>query len=210
MQKDDHQSEIVTLKPFDKQTVDMEAVKMPVDPKIALSTTIKLSVGGTRFETTLVTLCKFPTSLFSIMFAKHSSLLLDADDYYFIDRDGTHFRYILNFLRSPETFELLLSGPFLKELKTECDYYRLTEYMFPSVVVAPFNIGTQHVQQNGFGIFSINNKPARVCLYCDCADSGSYEFLPSFKTIVKSKGGIIDAAQPHTQTGGSVCRFCSR
>jgi len=92
---------------------------------------VKLDVGGHRFTTSLTTLRRFPDTMIGAMFSGRHAFQLDDEGYYFIDRDGTHFRYILNFLRSPETFLCELTGPALNEFKNECDYYALNELMFP-------------------------------------------------------------------------------
>uniref|UniRef100_A0A7S3HNI9 BTB domain-containing protein n=1 Tax=Spumella elongata TaxID=89044 RepID=A0A7S3HNI9_9STRA len=92
---------------------------------------IKLDVGGVKFTTSLTTLRRFPDTMIGAMFSGRHAFQLDDEGYYFIDRDGTHFRYILNFLRSPETFLCELTGPALNEFKNECDYYALNELMFP-------------------------------------------------------------------------------
>ena len=61
---------------------------------------IKLDIGGTIFTTSLTTLQRDPNSLLAAMFSGRHELEPDADDNsYFIDRDGTFFRFILNFLR---------------------------------------------------------------------------------------------------------------
>jgi hypothetical protein len=36
-----------------------------------------------------------------VMFSGRHELFPDADGAYFIDRDGAHFRHILNYLRDP-------------------------------------------------------------------------------------------------------------
>jgi vacuolar-type H+-ATPase subunit H len=95
---------------------------------------VKLNVGGSRFDTSHTTLTRFPDSMIGTMFNGRHTLVLDKEGYHFIDRDGTHFRYILNFLRSPESFILELAGPGLVELRSECDFYGLTEHMFPTTV----------------------------------------------------------------------------
>ena len=63
---------------------------------------IKLNVGGMKFETTLSTLARYPDSMLGTMFSGREGIEVpvDEDGYVFIDRDGTHFRVILNFLRS--------------------------------------------------------------------------------------------------------------
>ena len=50
---------------------------------------ITLDVGGRHFATTRQTLLSVPNSIFH-------NMINDDNDHYFIDRDGGHFRYILN------------------------------------------------------------------------------------------------------------------
>ena len=62
---------------------------------------VKLNVGGTKFETTKATLEQFvPEGMLALMFSGRFKVDSDKDDYVFLDRDGTHFRKILNFLRT--------------------------------------------------------------------------------------------------------------
>merc|ERR1719502_2143166 len=49
---------------------------------------------------------------------------------HFIDRDATHFRHVLNFLRDPLGYEVTLSGKELQEFKVELDYYGLLQAVF--------------------------------------------------------------------------------
>ena len=92
---------------------------------------LKLDVGGTHFTTSLTTLKRFPDSMIGSMFSGRHALILDKEEFYFIDRDGTHFRHILNFLRNPEKFQLNLSGEHRIELIGEVKYYGLEDVMFP-------------------------------------------------------------------------------
>ena len=59
--------------------------------------TIDLNVGGMHFLTSLSTMTNSPELYFGVMFSGwHDLKAMQCEDgSYFIDRDGTHFRYIL-------------------------------------------------------------------------------------------------------------------
>ncbi|KAM9453939.1 BTB/POZ domain-containing protein KCTD14-like isoform 1-T1 [Salvelinus alpinus] len=63
---------------------------------------VQLNVGGHVFTTSLSTLRKHPDSQLAFMFSsgQQPKLPTDAKGRYFIDRDGTHFGAILQFLRT--------------------------------------------------------------------------------------------------------------
>ena len=83
---------------------------------------IRLSVGGQLFTTTIDTLTSDEGSMLAAMFSGKFSVAKDEDGRYFIDRDGTHFRYILNFLRDGNAF--LPSDPnIISELVEEVKFY---------------------------------------------------------------------------------------
>ena len=88
---------------------------------------IKLNVGGHVYSTSLSTLTRDKSSMLAVMFSGRHKLVLSKDNTYFIDRDGTHFRYILNYLRGDlhvDTFPDDLT--ILKEIQREADYYQLS------------------------------------------------------------------------------------
>ena len=61
---------------------------------------VKLNVGGVKYETTLTTLTvEGDDSMLGSMFSGRHDLHPNDDGEIFIDRDGTHFGYILNMLR---------------------------------------------------------------------------------------------------------------
>ena len=87
-------------------------------------TTVKLNVGGHYFTTSVHTLNKDPGSMLHAMFSGRFDTKPAEDGSYFIDRDGTHFRYILNYLR---TGKLLLTEDKVikKEILDEAEFYQI-------------------------------------------------------------------------------------
>ena len=85
---------------------------------------VKLNVGGDKFETTLSTLTRQPDSTLAVMFSGRHEVPQDDDGYVFIDRDGTHFRIILNFLRTG-ALDVPTSQKAASELTRELQYYQL-------------------------------------------------------------------------------------
>ncbi|XP_062521824.1 uncharacterized protein LOC134196637 [Corticium candelabrum] len=78
---------------------------------------VKLNVGGHKFSTSLTTLRSQPDSMLAVMFSGRHQLATDEDGAYFIDRDGTHYRHILNYLRDDTNLEVTL--PQTKREQTE-------------------------------------------------------------------------------------------
>jgi hypothetical protein len=60
---------------------------------------VRLDVGGVKFTTTTETLCQ-ESSLLSQLFTRDCPLPKTVDGFYFIDRNGTTFDRILNWLRN--------------------------------------------------------------------------------------------------------------
>ena len=102
-----------------------EKEKKAIASSHTFDTKIKLDVGGTHFTTTLTTLTRFPDSMIGAMFSGRHKIVTDESGYFFIDRDGAHFRHILNYLRCPEDFDA--SAIRCKE----ASYYGLESFMFP-------------------------------------------------------------------------------
>ena len=65
-----------------------------------LSSIVNLYVGGRRFTTSLQTLTKDPDSMLAAMFSGKFEVKPSEDGVFFIDRDGKHFRFILDYLRT--------------------------------------------------------------------------------------------------------------
>ena len=107
-----------------------------------ISPTIKLNVGDHYFTTTRQTLTKDPNSMLAAMFSGKSDMKPAEDGAFFIDRDGTHFRFILNYLRTGKlTFPE--GEKAFKELQEEAEYYQikgiLDELEFNSEIITNDN-----------------------------------------------------------------------
>ena len=85
---------------------------------------VKLNVGGQYFTTSRQTLISDPNSMLAAMFSGRHKQETTGDGSFFIDRDGTHFRFLLNYLRNGELI-LLEGATFLKELEAEAKFYQL-------------------------------------------------------------------------------------
>ena len=85
---------------------------------------IKLKVGRKTFETSITTLRNDPDSMLAAMFSKRYELLKLKGGAYFIDRDGTHFRHILNYLRMGEIPRDVIEDVG-SELLKEAEFYNL-------------------------------------------------------------------------------------
>ena len=85
---------------------------------------VKLNVGGHYFTTSLQTLTKDPNSMLAAMFSGKFEMEPREDGAFFIDRDGTHFRFILNYLRTGK-LTLPDGATFLKELAEEAEFYQI-------------------------------------------------------------------------------------
>ena len=89
---------------------------------------IKLNIGGHLYTTSTLTLTRDPQSMLATMFSGKHSIIKEGDGSCFIDRDGTHFRYILNYLRDGGFNDDMLSGDndTRTELLVEAKYYQLS------------------------------------------------------------------------------------
>ena len=103
--------------------------KFIYDMGVAQKGKVKLDIGGHVFSTSVSTLCKFENSMLSAMFSGRHQLNDSDDGTNFIDRDGTYFRYILNFLRGQicEANDLPSDKHVLREIKQEADFYQLDD-----------------------------------------------------------------------------------
>lgn len=61
--------------------------------------------------------------MLAVMFSGRHNVTTDEDGRYFIDRDGTHFRYILNYLRDGNTYLPVDNQQLVDELYEEVCFY---------------------------------------------------------------------------------------
>lgn len=205
-----------------------EAEKAHFENMQSFQSTIKLNIGGHKYTISLSTLRQFPDTMLGAMFSGRHTIIPDAEGCYFLNRDGTHFRYIRNLLQSPEGYykvAMALPLSVQEELKRECDYYGLLDIMFPFVQFEPFQCAMANdeliqVTQNKDGLFCTHGHPLKVSRKCGCAerehvafnytvredeyDTCMYMFvIPNFKKAIEEHGGKIVAAQPHNPCKGS-------
>ena len=91
---------------------------------VHFSSTVNLNVGGHCFKTSVQTLTKDPNTMLAAMFSGTFEMKPCEDGAFFIDRDGTHFRFILNYLRTGK-LTLPEGATFLKELQEEAEFYQI-------------------------------------------------------------------------------------
>ena len=111
-------------------------------------TTVKLNVGGHYFTTSLQTLTKDPNSMLAAMFSGKFDMKPAEDGAFFIDRDGTHFRFILNYLRSGK-LTLPEGATVFKEFQAEAEFYQIRgilaelKQISESSTIVNLNVGGQ-------------------------------------------------------------------
>lgn len=129
--KEDEKQRAAKMAELDQREIDLQARLSQFDTiegdLAKFKGRVKLNIGGVKFETTLTTLCeRNPDNMLAAMFSGRHDVELDEEKFAFIDRDGTHFNEILNFLRTGNAEWPSLSKA-RKELTTELDYYQLLD-----------------------------------------------------------------------------------
>ena len=87
-----------------------------------------LNIGGQCFQTSRVTLMADPTSMFALMLRKGCPLRPSRNTY-FIDRDPSHFKFILNYLRNGAHVDICMlphEKRYLLEMLMESRFYMLS------------------------------------------------------------------------------------
>ena len=105
----------------EQESIDAMSKKLD---QVHFSSTVKLDVGGQHFTTSVQTLRKDPNSMLAAMFSGKFDTKPSEDGSFFIDRDGTHFRFILNYLRDGELI-LPEGATALKQFQKEAEFYQI-------------------------------------------------------------------------------------
>jgi len=125
-----HSSERVRVKGNSKSRRPSGPVFDPSHVFLSKSNRVSINVGGLQFVTTSNTISADQSSMLSAMFSGRFKIERDESGAVFIDRDPTHFRHILNFLR--DGIEYLKHGGLLQqpdaivnELLQEAKFYNI-------------------------------------------------------------------------------------
>ena len=110
--------------------------------------TIKLNIGGHYFTTSRQTLTKDPESELAAIFSSRSKFIECEDGAFFIDRDGTHFRFILNYLRTGKSV-LPEGATTLSQLLEEAKFYQIKELLDELNLVASKTEGRVRINVGG-------------------------------------------------------------
>ena len=105
----------------EQESIDAMSKKLD---QVHFSSTVKLNIGGQHFVTSVQTLRKDPNSMLAAMFSGKFDTKPSEDGSFFIDRDGTHFRFILNYLRDGELI-LPEGATALKQFQKEAEFYQI-------------------------------------------------------------------------------------
>ena len=132
--KRDAEKVVAMQRDVEKHRAALEEEKAAMEKAHTFQTSkILLDVGGYKFTTSRQTLTSIPDTYLASLFSGRFELTTDADGVYFIDRDGTYFRHILNCLRDCGRFELSsdVTRGQKKELAVELEFYGLLDHVLP-------------------------------------------------------------------------------
>jgi len=150
---------------------------------------IYLNVGGIKYSTTRNTLCKYPQSMLGVMFSQdmdEEPAQLDKDGYYFIDRNGEIFEYILQFLRSAD-ISLPTDEKEYNLLKCEVNFYQIE----PLTQMFPMTNSGEEIKTMEMVIISYRNiqryKNEYKKHYCRKTNNNQFEIMNTTTTSFNRK-----------------------
>ena len=115
---------------FEEEKQEWEEEKKRIRKTKAFEKIVTLNVGGSKYNTTLSTLTKYPDSMLGAMFSGRHALVQQEDGSYFIDRDGETFKYILMYLRDDRLARAIIPQLDTKlqlHLAYDAEYFQLLE-----------------------------------------------------------------------------------
>jgi hypothetical protein len=99
--------------------------------------------------------------MLAVMFSGRHTTTTDHDGRYFIDRDGTHFRYILNYLRDGNTYLPSDNQQLMDELYEEVCFYGI-EALMQKLDALRQNNAQKMSQQKFLTIINSALKPVQI------------------------------------------------
>ncbi|XP_065220411.1 BTB/POZ domain-containing protein Tiwaz isoform X2 [Planococcus citri] len=163
---------------------------------------VHIDVGGTIYTSSLETLTKYPDSRLAKLFNGSIPIVLDSlKQHYFIDRDGSMFKHILNFMRNsrlliPENFadlDLLLEEARYFDITPMCR--QLEQMKKERQRCAPLGKSIYHRGSNGGGggidnrlqnCSSLNEQDNYECVAMHvCPDLGERIMLSGDRCLVE-------------------------
>ena len=165
---------------------------------------VTLNVGGTKYQTTIGTLTKYPHShhMLSCMFGGQFSMkpTLNGDEH-FIDANGDIFKYILQFLRHGEQFSRTvlpnLCKTSLSALELESKYFGLYELMFEPFYALKTTFVNHEItllsnKINKFDILRISkNGLITTTGIGDAGGNGNGKLIIHCNQLIIDSGGVI-------------------
>ena len=157
----------------EQETIDAISKKLE---HVHFSSTVNLNVGGHCFQTSVQTLTKDPNTMLAAMFSGKFEMKPCEDGAFFIDRDGTHFRFILNYLRTGK-LTLPEGATFLKELQEEAEFYQIQGIIDELGVSEPTVQGSKPVQPFEESVILTNENHRRVLKGWLLSQGGKWRLL---------------------------------
>ena len=196
-----------------QQQESIDAISKKLD-QVHFSSTVKLNVGGQYFATSVQTLRKDPNSMLAAMFSGKFDTKPSEDGSFFIDRDGTHFRFMLNYLRDGE-LTLPKGATFLDELRKEAAFYQIQgmlDDLKPPPQFVASEILTSDVHQQSLKSWLPTGLEGKWCLLFRASRDGfgteTFHSKCDNKgptiTVVKSGGYIFGGYTEESWTGKNI------
>lgn len=197
-------------------------------PATNLRKLVRLNVGGYLYTTTMDTIMRHGTHMLSTLLsgsiASHTSE--DDDGWVFIDRDGSQFSHILNYLREGEAFLLPDTRSQQQALLQEAKFYLLdglADLIKARLVVSPSSISKcitpliiNEEEDLQYIVSTRNGMPLVKFVYSRCNNKFSYTTVSDdallrnielFDKLSLKFSGRIVYAKDTTGKSGHICTW---